>query len=624
MFVEFRDLERIKNNKKKFFELFIERSQSLDVNEAISLLKKSGICINKYKPHSKNLILEKILVFMNDKYKANHVLLKFKNEVKIWCKLFNDFNILRDESGVNLIEDDIKLSAVLNCAEKISQMIEKYANDQMENVQLDINLESTSYDYEGLISDLSMIFKHITFTFEPNFKHCNSMQYILLSKRHFDLIKYYSQISNLYDVWAYFDGELLQNDNEITFQCVDQLSRIALENSRYISQIQSSQINMLKYTFNNDLINKGKKLPPESFYSEAEFTFYYLFHQTMYQDDLSSINFYNISVLEWIRAYSILIDFGRQNIQHNSTDKMIRMKAYQIINIFEKYGIKKGHSMTIINTLTFDPEVSTDLFDSPLLKYDNYYYIFPFILYNINFTESFISCLQSRNYDLSKRGYSFEDELISLLNNNKIDARSLKINTKGEEYQCDVSFHIDNHVYFIESKVFLEPKSIRKKYEHLKKIEDSIDQLKRISDFYIKNENLLNNMLDYREDNTSKKYIKILVTSSTYSGPPLIGNTYVIDYSSLQRFLLRDPINITKNMNKNGKIIQEKINVTDTIDLYTGDLTNTKILDFLNTQPPNYYSMLQLESKEKTIKISGYSFTYTDIIKTTPSILFTK
>lgn len=212
--------------------------------------------------------------------------------------------------------------------------------------------------------------------------------------------------------------------------------------------------------------------------------------------DLSNIINKGITIRDLLDSYLAVFEFSNKKSQfkgefEKDVEKNIFTRNIKNKKFWEKIFLSKG-----INRISVNPvfeclefkKVSPDFFDNPFIKIKNKYYIISEVLKNMNVGRVLLSRLSSKDIDVSFKGIAFEKEIIDFLEVQGIPVISLHHKINNMEYECDTVFFLNNTIVFCEVKNRYNNDNYAE--INLKLIDDA-DQLKRISDFYIKNINLV-------------------------------------------------------------------------------------------------------------------------------------
>jgi len=164
----------------------------------------------------------------------------------------------------------------------------------------------------------------------------------------------------------------------------------------------------------------------------------------------------------------------------------------------------------------------------------------------------------------------------------QIDAKRLHVKmTKeiGLEREIDLAFVLDGILFLIECKSFNQPYTVREHAKTNKKIKEAIKQLNKNADYFEENMSITIRQLGLSEKKSIKKVQRVLLTSTILGEAGAQENVLIVDESSLNAFLLRNPPTVSHA----DDTIKERIYL-DKENIYSGKVTAEKLLNFLKKQ----------------------------------------
>jgi hypothetical protein len=643
MFIEFRDLEKISNNSSAFISLFRERIASLSSDSAVRLLQCSGVCVDIYSTGKNVALFERCLSELKVKFGVSieSKLEELKNEVEIFNYLFKQFEEMRIAASLDKIPKNQKLISLLLLVEKLfrkynsssKRPLSGHKVESQENfsTRYDENFESLevgNFDqatnlYEELVSDLSLVYKFLQNKYEEELSPIINESTIRDTSPHLNIVQPYKAVCELHERWKFFENRIIWENNILGFIDVQNaIVEQAIDIQRFLDDIRVSQVFLSNHLFGKKFEGNNPLLPPANFQSPLELISSIRFGNQMYDGDIFSLEFYEVPVAEWIRAYTVIMNVTSALLLGNNGALFLEYTRDEFVALLTRNGIQIASVETIVAYLSFDHKKSSDFFDTPLLIASNgNILLFPVVCHCIDFAESFLSNLRSNKYDISKRGFLFEDKILEELANQGIVANKLYKKVRNDKYDCDVCFYLDGQVYLLEAKVFFEPRSVRQKYEHTKKIEDAINQLERISSYYSSHKHEVISQLKLPYDTAITNFTTIIVTSTMYSGSPLVGNTYIADFSSFKRFLVRNPLgSVNVNKKNENELDIKKSSFVKFRKLYEGKIDNKKLVEFLTNQPAVECTRDFFRMSANAVKIAGIELRYELPIQVQPTV----
>ncbi|MBH3314195.1 hypothetical protein I5N64_05630 [Serratia marcescens] len=237
-----------------------------------------------------------------------------------------------------------------------------------------------------------------------------------------------------------------------------------------------------------------------------------------------------LSLREWVRGYSV-ISYLSQNAKH----KIIYSKK-EITSVLRLGGFSELKADIFIKSITFGND-SRDIYDSPLIQTSNSSYLLFTPAYTAPLISNIIlSKFSSKQADLSKKGYGFENDMIETLNKHKLVNRHFKFKRGLEEYEYDAVFLLDDKAFVLECKnTTLSGGSLTRAFQKIEFIADAAAQVKRLVDGLVSNaevfkEQFGKNINDY-------ELVPVVMNNLPFSIPGKIDGVYVTDSSAFSRLI---------------------------------------------------------------------------------------
>ncbi|RGL29258.1 hypothetical protein DXC69_25150 [Paenibacillus polymyxa] len=248
-------------------------------------------------------------------------------------------------------------------------------------------------------------------------------------------------------------------------------------------------------------------------------------------------------------------------------------------DLYKKNGFSSIEFETVFKIFTFNNK-SQDIMDCPFIKIDDQFIIIPSLMAYADPARAISSNFLNRNCKLNFKGAGFEDRLKAGFKINNIKSSPLYKRVSDTEYECDVAFVVENDIFFVECKAHVQPYTTRQHANHLYKLYKETSQINRIADFYSNNPTIIKDQLNLGNDFQIGNYHRILITTSMIGTPLCVNGVYIVDESSFSMFVDRTPPSLM--------LIEEgvfKQQFTQRFDIYHGEITVNKIIDFLKSPP---------------------------------------
>ncbi|GEM_PF-4977502 len=440
---------------------------------------------------------------------------------------------------------------------------------------------------------------------------------------HFNNVQINDLINYAVDAWKYGGRKIKNTDELILFDMVGDID----ESYFIINERKDSKANKI-YLSIAQILKETKEKDTEleiysNFMNQDEFMTTCFLMDYLSVDDLKTctygINGYpdDISVSELIRSYFILISICKEKIG-NRNGKLNSLRNWGVIiekqeieELFIKNGINPVNAIYIIKQLTY--KSGLDVFDAPLIKINQGFLILPNLLINIDVSKLVLSLIN----EIMTRGTLFENKIKKRFRDKGFKCNNLYIKD-AEEYQCDLAVAIADELYFLECKAWNEFKNITGYSNIITKMEESKNQLDRISNKFMENIEYVNERLGFEKNHKFKDVHKIVITLNMLGLFRKIDDTYFVDFSCLVKFLDREKPGVRK-YGKNPGFTEFK-----GYKEYEGSITNHKFMSMARN-PAN----IELTRKNKTLGINSFLFSEIEVqipmyVLAYPTTRFTK
>ncbi|EEM07593.1 hypothetical protein bmyco0003_57410 [Bacillus pseudomycoides] len=438
------------------------------------------------------------------------------------------------------------------------------------------------------------------------------------AKKHLVLANDYLLISNIYELWSYYDISLEKEKNVTYLNAVGNqyvqaknLSHMTFMDKRVAkmtSDAYREYIQGITYQFR-------PILPPAHYNSSNEKTSGDFLMRYLNIDNLNFlVNNIPISIL--LRAYTVIEEESKKFLV-NSYQKNIYMKndLNKICLVlsgskwrkkFESAGIPNKYSKKVIEFLIFSKQ-SNDLFDCPFIKFEDKLLVVPSINLNLDASRAIILNANSNQINLASKGYTFEKIIADTLKKRNIKCISEKKHNQGETYECDAIFNIEETLYFVEIKNWTIPTTYKEYAYYLDDISKTISQHERTVEFYLRKENL-DEILKQLDFPSIKRTKKLILTNVSLGLKALNSDTYLLDDTMFRGYF-----------NRNSPKIVEKKNLSLSIsstftEFYEGEITDQQFNTFIESVPFLDHQKDRLEEIEfnstlkLNIKLKDYGF----------------
>ena len=606
-FHEFDSLIKLPNNIKKIDErinTILLQLNDKSVDEIIHITKVSNIVgdlsLGKSRDY-KNLLFEKISSFVENKFDQENKLVwkKFKNQALILDKLYSDFIISRDNYFYNNpTKVKIDLSLILICIEKVLRSynrnhISETSNQNESEFEANIHIRDTLKGYAAEILKYFM-FKDIS-SKKTNKIYC--IKDVEIICKHFE---FYDEYESIKDIMEYFRFSQLEikKDSHLSIDVIgEEFNRSVLISNFREKGARHNRYSRLISNYRKSNIEKKMDYDINDYYSMIEL-------ERILGEEWKSYELDGISVDYWNKAYLFVRKISNKKLSKendiNQLDKLciVKSKIQWTLEIKKFLKVSKEIAEKILDNLIFSKE-SYDLIDAPFIQLGDCLAIIPSISQDTISAFAIISNFSKRLNklnDLSKKGYFLEKAITSVLNGGNMRTISnLKDSYQGENYEIDQIFAIGEIVYLVECKTLPYPYTVKEHAEQLCMIHGYLKKFERNIDYFIRNSQLFISKLGIER---VRDFKKIFITSTMLGAPDNYNDIYIVDESSFSAFLRRYPPVIWDFCS--GRNI-----FTKDISYYTGEITNSKMYQFLKQPAP----IDAMKEKIKKVTINHSSFT---------------
>ncbi|WP_221636259.1 hypothetical protein [Listeria fleischmannii] len=302
-------------------------------------------------------------------------------------------------------------------------------------------------------------------------------------------------------------------------------------------------------------------------------------------------NFYQtykgIPLNDWVNSYWCIYEYSlRLILNAESNNNLICHSVSEWSAILVNSGVSSVHVRSLIRYLTFSQK-SKDLFDSPLIAFSGGLLCLPHMIPFVDISQSLMSQFgideDKENTLLNQKGTNFEAHINSLTKIN-IDSTitNLKRNIKNQPYEIDLIFHLDEDLFFVESKTQKQPGSHRDFYRNQEELSLYIKKFNRNVDYFINNHNEKKNIMNELGINNVKKVYRIFV-SNVYQTEHFFRGVYITDEINYYLYMKRRP-SAVNYINPNTNSITS-INIDS--NLYTGPISTFQFLAMITNKKIN-------------------------------------
>ncbi len=381
-------------------------------------------------------------------------------------------------------------------------------------------------------------------------------------KRYVPCINDFWYFNHIYELWAYLDMPIFMKNNRINIEPVNQKTYRSWMISNYRSR-QIFEWRMYKFSHqikNNLMRSVADKIDAKNINHIMCLEYFFGFP--------ADISISNVTINVWLIAYENLINYAKAFIKNLSNKKSnIFLKDWLSVNskdtwveIISGGQINNEDATTIFSAwvLNSDTEKArSDIFDHPFYKLNNnQYLLFSSVASQLAPIQCLLSLAKNENETILIKNNHFENEVeaglqksqlkfVRNINIEKVDGIINQSNRKGE---FDFIFEIDDTLFFIECKRFLQPFYFKDHQVLYEKIHQECYKLKTNVNHVIKNQYKFDRtnpkISEFLSDDwiTKKKTIKLLLTSCCLGEYLFVHDCHVLDIEVFNAWLFNKEI----------------------------------------------------------------------------------
>lgn len=397
--------------------------------------------------------------------------------------------------------------------------------------------------------------------------------------KHIEIASELRTINNIIETWMFGDIDIISdtNDNIVTVNEIGDLGK-----NKLMSQIPFFDLKAAKTAMTNFLpcANIDIYLDMEKDALKSKIQEYF------YTENFSQ-KYKGIPLKDWINSYWCIYEYSlRLILNGKSNSNLIYHSVSEWRIILVNSGVSSAYVNSLIRYLTFSQK-SKDLYDSPFIAFSEGLLCVPHMIPFIDISQSLMSQFgideDKENALLNQKGTNFETHINSLTKMN-VDSiiTNLKRNINNHPYEIDLIFHLNEELFFVESKTQKQPGSHRDFYRNQEELSLYIKKFNRNVDYFINNLSEKKIIMDKLGINDVKKVYRIFV-SNVYQPEHFLSGVYITDEINYYCYMKRQSpaINYINPDTKNFT----SINIDS--HLYTGLITTFQFLAMITNRKLN-------------------------------------
>ncbi|WP_346937330.1 hypothetical protein [Clostridium sp.] len=437
------------NHPEKIVEMIEKYLKDKQYRQAIDLARKSGVLTN-YRCKDKRLKIKVKKLFIK------HI---FKNKDIISMYL--------DSSSINKIEerltneDTVIIQSNESLLLKIIDFLENTIKFNKDNM---INTESVTQSASIMLKDLynsgaieipqkALQMNDISLIFAFYNRRSTSQNINNLWRMGFLHFKY-----SFLNTYMIEDGELAENRL---------ICGLTIDDLIYLREIKKMVID--------------KKENFDTKYAEI---LNYLSDSLFIDEGTCEQKYDGVCIKDWIKICVALNIISENYLKLDLG--IIKISENELIDKIRSFNINRNSIIKCIRALTFSKN-SRDLYDTPLIKINETYYLLPNHINLIIFGNSLFSLFTKNNVlKLEAKGTNFEEYIHEILENSKIKKIGNMKKSK-KQYEIDGAFLINNDLFILEIKTLKNPVTHEEYLEAINKMENYLIRFEEIYNYFKSN-----------------------------------------------------------------------------------------------------------------------------------------
>lgn len=276
-----------------------------------------------------------------------------------------------------------------------------------------------------------------------------------------------------------------------------------------------------------------------------------------------------LRLIEWLRGYAVLQQLAEQSYEKGGEPGLCAThRRDALVAILERLGLKEGAADRFIDLASLSMS-SRDLFDQPLIRLQGGdLMLFGAGIINADPARVTLSAIANLGAQLSRKGKTFETEMLKFFREERFEAKAFKFKQDGEEYEYDVLVPWDDYVFIFECKNrTLSGNNPVSAYYFALEMDSAERQVRRLADGLRQHADVVLKRTGI--DLVGKTIVPCVLNSLPYAGKVGDDGVYLSDASSLKRFFQERYFHIVRPHR-----VEEKVTVlhrTAMKSLWSGD-----------------------------------------------------
>jgi len=325
-----------------------------------------------------------------------------------------------------------------------------------------------------------------------------------------------------------------EKDRRDDAQIFENISHTRLERIQFFAARNIAKSNAKHRIHNPRKIQAA--LPPHNFVSELELTTLYVLDNHFYFNPIKNqSNFGGLTILEWVRAYSVLQRWYVTGENGELLD-LVKIEERELRETLVRAGLTVEKASTFIQRVTFQLG-RRDLYDAPLLRRsDGSTYFFAALYHAVNIALLIASQIGTQKRNVETKGTAFERAILLLFQKAGIPVRSFKFTIDGIVYQCDVAVLWEKCLFIFECKNYGLPNDDpAERFFFWEKQIDAAQQVRRIAQDLNSHPEIVKSQ--FGPNAMWDSVYPVVLNAFPLSLPKSPAGTFFYDGSALHRFI---------------------------------------------------------------------------------------
>lgn len=241
-----------------------------------------------------------------------------------------------------------------------------------------------------------------------------------------------------------------------------------------------------------------------------------------------------LTLAQWLCGYDSLQSYIQDVYVEDDINSLIPfLSRAEILSILVEKGMKTGVAETFLDNVMFGP-ASIDLYDTPVIRFDDKYMLYGPALKDAMLHELVISNVSRNKEKLTRKGGALEDKLFSVLIEAGLDPKKIKEKRGKEEYEFDVVVQWENVLFVFECKNRAIPKSPILSRNMMDDYSSHVKQLYRLCEALKKHPDILKK--HFGKECHIEKIVPCIVNGMPLSLDFKLNDVFVTDMIGIFRF----------------------------------------------------------------------------------------